>query len=634
MPLLTLDNASFHYGQKFLLDQASLTLERGEKIGVLGRNGEGKTTLLKVIAGDIHLDSGERWQRPGIRISTLPQELPEADDKLVYDVVASGLAEAGELIARYHALARQQNPDLAALERVQHRLEAVDGWNLQQRVDTILTKLQLDGEARMAALSGGWRRRVALARALVSAPDILLLDEPTNHLDIPSIEWLETMIGEFRGALMVITHDRAFLTRVTNKIIELDRGALFAWEGGYTSFLKYREERLAAEDKANDLFDKRLAEEEKWIRQGIKARRTRNEGRVRQLKAMREERMARRDLQGSASFSIESAERSGKIVADLKDVGHSYGANVIIDSLTTTIIRGDKVGIVGTNGAGKSTLLKILLGELDPDRGSVKLGTKLEVAYFDQLRQKLDPEKNLLDNICEGRESITINGKERHGISYLGDFLFTPDRIRTPVKALSGGEQNRAILAKLFSKPANVLVLDEPTNDLDLETLELLEEILANFEGTVFLVSHDRAFMDNVVTSILVFEGEGKVTESVGGYGDWVARGGSLSPVNPRAGKRQIALKAVNSDCENNAEKIIQTSKKLRKLSYKDQRELDALPEKIEALELEMGRLQEEISSPDFYQEAQSVIDNKMKQLAALQEELDHCFDRWTALEE
>lgn len=633
MPLLKLTNMSLHYGQKVLLDNANLVLKKGNRIGILGRNGEGKTTLLKLIAGDITADSGEYWIRPGVKISWLPQELPDADESSVYDVVASGLASVGTSLSEYHALIQQANPDLKKLEKIQHQLEAADGWSLQQRVDTVLTQLNLQADARMKTLSGGWRRRVALARALVSDPDILLLDEPTNHLDIPSIEWLENQISEFRGALLLITHDRAFLSRVTNTIVELDRGHLFPWEGGYSSFLVYREEQLAAEEKANALFDKRLAEEEKWIRQGIKARRTRNEGRVRALKDMRDERKARRERQGSADFAVESADRSGKIVAELKHVSQSYQDRSVINDFSTTIIRGDRIGIVGANGAGKSTLLKIILGELVPEQGDVKLGTKLEVAYFDQLRQQLEPEKSLLDNICGGREFITINGKDRHGISYLSDFLFTPERIRTPVKALSGGEQNRAILAKLFSKPANVLVLDEPTNDLDIETLELLEEILLNFDGTLLLVSHDRAFMDNVVTSILVFEGEGCINEYVGGYSDWAAKGGSLTASGGKRGKADKTGVSPGDSAQAAPLPGIDQESKKKKLSYKDQRELANLPGQIELLENKIARLEAEIAAADFYLKDKPEIERALKALADCQEDLEQCFERWAELD-
>ena len=479
MPLLRLDNASLHYGTQVLLDQVDLTLARGDKLGLLGRNGAGKTTLLKILAGELSPDGGERWLRPGVRLARLQQTLPEGDDLSVYEVVAAGLAEAGQLLAEYHHLVHdEQGADLDALARVQQQLENADGWTLQQRVDTTLSQLQLPGEATMGELSGGWRRRVALAQALVCEPDILLLDEPTNHLDIPAINWLEEQLRSFRGSLVLITHDRRFLQNVANSIAELDRGHLTVWRGDYQGFLRHREQQLQAEERANELFDKKLAQEEVWIRQGIKARRTRNEGRVRALEAMRKERANRRARQGNAAFDVEGAGKSGKIVAELKHVRHAFGERRIIDDFSTIIQRGDRIGIVGANGAGKSTLVRIILGELQPDGGEVRLGSKLEVAYSDQLRGNLDPDKNLIDHVCGGQEFIEINGKRRHAISYLGDFLFSPERVRTPVKALSGGEQNRAVLARLYSKPANLLVLDEPTNDLDIETLELLEEIL------------------------------------------------------------------------------------------------------------------------------------------------------------
>jgi len=629
MPLLRLDNAFLHYGDLALLDGVDFSITRGTRLGLLGRNGAGKTTLLKVLAGEIGLDAGERWVRPGIRIAWLQQELPGADEQTVYDVVASGLAETGRLLAEFHRLTQSHDPaGMAALSRVQHKLEALDGWRLQQRVETTISQLELPADARMAELSGGWRRRVALARALVGKPDILLLDEPTNHLDIPAIRWLEAQLRKFKGALVLITHDRRFLQNVANWMAELDRGSLTLWQGDYRGFLRHLEQQLQAEERANELFDKKLAGEEVWIRQGIKARRTRNEGRVRALESMRAQRSQRRERTGSAGFSVEEASKSGKIVAELEHVGHRYGDNVVIRDFSTVIQRGDRVGIVGANGAGKTTLVKILLGDLQPASGSVSRGTKLEVAYSDQLRGHLDPEKNLIDNVCGGQEFIEIGGRRRHAISYLGDFLFSPDRVRMPVKALSGGEQNRAVLALLLSKPANLLVLDEPTNDLDIETLELLEEILLDFEGTVLLVSHDRDFMDNVITSLIVLDGNGNVSEHVGGYSDWESRGGSLA--DARAG---AAVKAESTaDAKPSGQPKGGESRPAR-LSYVDQRELARLPAKIEQLEAQQAQLEQRISEPGFYQSDQESIREVLQELASVQAQLETAFDRWGELE-
>ena len=626
MPLIRLDKISLNFGTHILLDDVNFEIKRGSRIGLLGRNGAGKTTLMKLVAGVIYPDGGERWIRPGVKVAWLEQSLPNADEQTVYDFVADGLAEVGALLKRYHHLTLDYDTGRSAeLELVQAELESKDGWSLSQKVDTVITQLELPQDKRMSELSGGWRKRVALARALVREPDLLLLDEPTNHLDIPAIEWLERQLLDYRGALMLITHDRSFLQNVSNKIVELDRGTLYQFDGGFNRFLRYRAEQAAAEESLNKLFDKKLAEEEVWIRQGIKARRTRNEGRVRALESMRKERSERRERYGKANIKLDIAERSGKIVAELKNISHSFGDTRIIDDFSSSIMRGDRIGIIGANGAGKSTLIKIILGHIVPTAGEIKLGTKLEVAYFDQLREHLDMEKNLIDNVCGGQEFIEIDGKRKHAISYLGDFLFTPDRVRTPAKALSGGEQNRAILAKVFSKPANVLVLDEPTNDLDIETLELLEDILSNFEGTVFLVSHDRKFMDNVVTSVMVFESNGIVEEYVGGYSDWVQHGGKLLDVD------------VQSQTPNNKRKTKPPPKGKKdasqSLSFKEKRAIEQALALIETLEMEQAALDSLISDPGFYTSGSHKVEETLKRIASLKLELSAAYATWEAVE-
>ncbi|WMR33050.1 ATP-binding cassette domain-containing protein, partial [Metapseudomonas otitidis] len=496
MTLLKFSDVSLAYGAMPLLDKVSWQIARGERVCVIGRNGTGKSSMLRLVKGEQHADDGEIWRAPALKIGELPQELPRADERTVFDVVAEGLAGVGELLAQYHHLSQniRDEHDLERLTHVQQELEAKDGWRLQQLVDSTLSRLQLPADKTLAELSGGWRRRVLLAQALVSEPDLLLLDEPTNHLDIGAIAWLEEALSGFGGAVLFITHDRSFLQNLATRILELDRGNLIDWNGDYASFLVHKEQQLAAEETANALFDKRLAQEEVWIRQGIKARRTRNEGRVRALKAMRMERAERRERQGRATFQLETADKSGKQVIVVENVGFAHpGGELLIRDFSMVLQRGDRIGLLGANGTGKTTLLKLLLGDLQPTQGSIEVGTKLEVAYFDQLRHALEPEKTVIDNLAEGREFITVGGQNRHVLSYLGDFLFSPQRARTPVKALSGGERARLLLAKLFSKPANLLVLDEPTNDLDVETLELLEEVLLEFPGTVLMVSHDRA---------------------------------------------------------------------------------------------------------------------------------------------
>lgn len=641
MPLLRLDKASLNFGTHVLLDEVDFEIKRGARIGLLGRNGAGKTTLMKVIEGIMGLDGGERWLRPGVKVAWLEQSLPDADEQTVYDLVADGLAEVGDLLKQYHHLtSNYEDADMAQLERVQSALEAKDGWSLSQKVDTVISQLDLPADKLMKELSGGWRKRVALARALVREPELLLLDEPTNHLDIPAIEWLEKQLQDYHGALMLITHDRSFLQNVANKIVELDRGHLYQFEGTFERFLRYRAEQLAAEENANKLFDKKLAEEEVWIRQGIKARRTRNEGRVRALEAMRKERGERRVQQGKANFQVSSAERSGKIVAELSEITQRFGDKLVINKLSTTVMRGDRIGLVGANGAGKSTLLKILLGQLQPTEGKVKLGTKLEVAYFDQLREHLDLEKNLIDNVCGGQEYIEVGGKRKHAISYLSDFLFTPDRIRTPAKALSGGEQNRAILAKVFSRPANILVLDEPTNDLDIETLELLEDLLLGFDGTVLLVSHDRKFMDNVVTSIMVFEEDSHVREYVGGYSDWVRHGGNLSDfAAPQAGPAKDAVAktigglAPAASAQPAAGLGAPQPAPKKKLSYGEKRALESALKRIDELEAQQAKLEALISDPTFYEGESSQVNETLKEVASVAEALAQAYADWEALE-
>jgi ATP-binding cassette subfamily F protein uup len=629
MPLLKLDKISINFGTHILLDEVSLNLVKGKRLGLLGRNGTGKTTLIRTIGGLVKPDSGERWLRPGVKIAWLDQSLPDASEETVYDVVAGSLKDVGELLKSYHQLTSNFDADnMDKLAAVQEQLEANDGWSLSQRVDTVISQLNLPAEKRMSELSGGWRKRVALGCALVLEPDILLLDEPTNHLDIPAIEWLEKQLQDFRGAMILVTHDRAFLQKVVNTIVELDRGLLYEFEGTYQRFLRFREEQLAAEDRANALFDKKLAQEEVWIRQGIKARRTRNEGRVRALKALRQEHSQRRDQVGKASFKVDAASRSGKIVAELEHISHSFGDNEVIRDFSTTILRGDRIGLVGANGAGKSTLLKIILGQLEPTSGLVKTGSNLEVAYFDQLRAQLDPELNLIDNICGGQEFIEIDGKRKHAITYLGDFLFTPDRVRTPAKALSGGEQNRAILAKLFSKPANILVLDEPTNDLDVETLELLEDILLGFPGTVLLVSHDRVFMDNVVTSLMVFEKKSSIGEYVGGYSDWASKGGRLLSLQEE--KETPADPTPVADAPPAPAKA-EPSKP--KLSYKQQQELKELTPLIEKLEAKQAKFENLVAKPDFYDNESDKVSKTLQEMTDNQTQLEQAYERWETLE-
>jgi len=624
MPILTLHNLQLSFGGPLLLDNVDLTIDRGERICLLGRNGAGKSTLMKLIASELKADDGEMIVEKGSCIVRLTQEVPEGMDGSVFDVVSSGLGEVGELVREYHHIIVKLETDcsealLEKLSRVQQKLEAADGWQMEQRVESVISRLSLDADIEFAALSGGLKRRVLLARALVLEPDLLLLDEPTNHLDIASIEWLEEFLLSYGGSLLFITHDRMFLRRLATRILELDRGQLTDWPGDFDNFLRRKDEMLNAEEKENARFDKKLAQEEVWIRQGIKARRTRNEGRVRALETMRRERSQRRERAGQVKMGVQSGERSGKLVVEVENVDYAWDGDPIIKGLSTTIMRGDKIGIIGPNGAGKSTLLGLLLGKLQPKSGTIKMGTKVEVAYFDQLRTALDEDKSVQDNVGGGSDKVTINGRDKHIISYLQDFLFTPERIRTPVRALSGGERNRLLLAKLFTKPCNVLVMDEPTNDLDAETLDLLEELLLGYEGTLLLVSHDRAFLNNVVTSSLVFEGKGRVNEYIGGYDDWLRQRRAETPAKPKTEKKETSTAKPEA--------------KPAKLSYKDQRELESLPKLIEELDAELETIQSKMAAPDFYKADPAEVATTTDCMAEVEAKLSAAYVRWEELE-
>jgi ATP-binding cassette subfamily F protein uup len=626
MPLITLRNIQLGFGGFPLLDRLNLSIERGERLCLLGRNGAGKSSLMKLIAGELPADDGERVVEKGARIVRLTQEVPQGISGSVFDVVANGLGKVGEHVREYHrlslALANDHSPRLLEqFSRVQQELEAADGWQIEQRVETVISRLGLDADLEFSELSGGLKRRVLLAQALVLAPDLLLLDEPTNHLDIASIEWLEEFMLGYAGTLLFVTHDRMFLRRLATRIIELDRGALTDWPGDYDNFLRRKEERLHAEEQENQRFDKRLAQEEVWIRQGIKARRTRNEGRVRALKSMREERRQRREQVGKVKMALQGAEKSGKLVVEAEGVNYAWGDKPVIRDFSTTILRGDKIGIIGPNGSGKSTLLGLLLGKLQPNSGSIRFGTRLEVAYFDQLRAALDEGKSVRDNVGEGSDKVEINGQPKHIIGYLQDFLFTPDRANTPVRALSGGERNRLLLAKLFTKPCNVLVMDEPTNDLDAETLDLLEELLLDYQGTLLLVSHDRAFLNNVVSSTLVFEGDGRVNEYVGGYDDYLQQ---RRPPET-AGRRE--------DRPAPAAEVARPKPAPKKLSYKDQRELELLPKRIEQLDAELESVQTRMADPGFYLGDGDEIANAKQRMAEIEQELAAAYRRWEELE-
>ncbi len=629
MPLVSLDHVSIAYGHLPLLDQASLQIEPGERVCIIGRNGTGKSTLLQIISGDQDADAGSVWRQPSLRTGRLVQDAMLSDTRPVFDVVSDGVGDLGDLVAAYHHAAvevaeRGSSASLETLGRLQHELDERDGWRLEQRVQLILTRLGLPGDTRVDTMSGGWRRRVLLARALVGQPDLLLLDEPTNHLDIEAMLWLETFLAEYPGAVLFVTHDRVFLQRVATRIVELDRGRLTSWPGDYATFLRKKDEWLANEAVQNEKFDKRLAEEEAWLRQGIKARRTRNEGRVRALFAMRAERAARREQLGAVRLQVEAADRSGQTVLEAKRVEKSFGSNPILRGFSLRVMRGDRIGLIGANGSGKTTLLRLLIGELPPDEGEVRQGANVSIAYYDQQREQLDPERTVFDTIADGRDTVTVNGREQHVHGYLRDFLFSPERASSPVKALSGGERNRLLLARLFTRPANLLVLDEPTNDLDIETLELLEARLIEWSGTLLLVSHDRAFIDHVVTSTLVFEGGGLVQEYVGGYEDWLRQRRALEPLQKADGREVQSLPASPAPS---------ATKAIRKPSYREQQELQQLPGRIETLELEQQALNAQISDPQFYTESADTISQAIARLEVLQAALLDAYTRWDELD-
>ena len=620
MPLLKFDNVTVAFGLKPVLDNADLQIDEQERIGLIGRNGEGKSTLLKVLAGELLPDSGQLWRQSGVVVATLEQSpvLPEA--LTIYEAVADSLGEVGHLIAKYHDMLLDPNVDLEALGSLQHQFEALDGWTIQQRVDSVLSRLNLPAEKKISELSGGWKRRVGLARALVMEPDVLLLDEPTNHLDMETIVWLEKQLETFRGAVVCITHDRVFLQNISKRIIEIDRGQLTSWSCNYLQYLERKAAALESEAKTHAEFDKKLAREEVWIRQGIKARRTRNEGRVRALESLRKERAQRRNLAGPAKLEVEQGERSGKLVIEAEEISIAYDGRKMVDQFSCRLRRGDRVGLVGPNGIGKSTLIKALLQQIELDSGLVKHGTKLQVAYFDQHRDVLDLEKTVIDLVSGGRDTITINGRDRHIISYLGDFLFAPERARSPAKVLSGGERNRIMLAKLFSQPANFIVMDEPTNDLDVETLELLEELLIDYDGTLILVSHDRKFLENVVTSFWFFEGEGKITEYVGELPNWA----KIIKDNAQAEQASKSNKPAAITQKQNAKP---------KLSFKIKKELEELPKQIEALEAELAQLQELTSSAEFHTQDHTIVQAKMNELKQLDQQLQAKYQRWDEVE-
>ncbi len=631
MPYITLDNASLAFGHHALLDHAAFQLDPGERVGLIGRNGAGKSSLLKAIAGTIKLDEGTVWREKNSRIVYVPQE-PELDpNHTVFEAVAEGLGALQQIMIDYHQVSHDMgmpDADIEALmdkmQHLQHEMDVQNGWAAQSRVETVLSRLKLEADVLVSTLSGGWRKRVALGRALVAEPEVLLLDEPTNHLDLEAIEWLEDLLLNFNGSVLFITHDRRFLDKLATRITELDRGKLTDFIGNFTQYQIKKEELVAIEETHAAKFDKVLAQEEVWIRQGIKARRTRNEGRVRRLEALRLERAARRDRQGNVKLNVDAGERSGKLVAELENVVKSYGDRTLINGFSTRILRGDKIGLLGPNGIGKTTLLKLILGDIEADSGDIQRGTKINVAYFDQMREQLDEEATLADTISPGSDFVEIGNERKHVISYLEDFLFPPQRSRSPVKSLSGGERNRLLLARLFARPANVLVLDEPTNDLDIDTLELLESLLQEFTGTLFLVSHDRAFLENTVTQVIAFEGKGKLTEFGGGYDDWL-RFSQLQQEAQLAETKANATKPV--------EKPAPVKAKPSKLSFKENKELETLPLEIEQLETELTAINLELANPDIYRDAAERVKTLQARVIEIEASTEAKMLRWDELE-
>ncbi|HEX5484466.1 ATP-binding cassette domain-containing protein [Limnobacter sp.] len=630
--LLGLKGVTYRIGTTVLLDQVEFSLEERERVALVGRNGAGKSTLFRIISREIQPEDGQVIQQDGLKLARLEQAVPEGQDLTIEDVVAQGLGEIGSAVLTAKRLAERMDglsdADMQALHEAQTLLGEHNGWHLQSELDQMLSRMNLQADLQFASLSGGMKRKVMLAKALVNKPDVLLLDEPTNHLDIPSIELLEEQIRQFPGAVILVSHDRAFMRRLATRVCDLDRGSLKSWSGGYEGYLKGKAEFLAAEEKANALFDKRLAEEEVWIRRGIEARRTRNEGRVRALLEMRKQYAGRRNLQGSAKVQVQEADRSGKVVAEIEHVNLTLDDFVVLDDFSAVILRGEKIGVLGPNGIGKTTALRVLLGQIKADSGSVKLGTKLEIAYFDQLRNQFNEEDTAVDIIGGGKEFIQQGGQSKHVIGYLQDFLFTPDRARQPVRSLSGGERARLLLAQLFAQPSNILVLDEPTNDLDIETLELLEEKLCDYTGTVILVSHDREFLNQIVTRCLVFEGEGRVGDYVGGYDDWL-RQRTVDPWSAKkADSRPRATAATPGTPTAPA-----TAPKTRKLSYKETRELESLPGLIESLENEQAELVKTMSEPDFYNSDPANIQTVNARMADIEKALTQAYARWETLE-